>query len=190
MNRKTIIIIVVVVLAAVCICATVAGVILFTRAGAFLREASSTEPQDVDDTVSQIVDLELPPGVTPAMSMNLLGITMVGYTAPDNNTTIFLFQVPPNTDMPMEQFQEQIKRMAEQQTGERFNLEEIGSQTYTIRGQTTDLTIYEGTGNSGNTIRQMIGAFEGKGGPAWIIVSGPTSTWDQQLIDRFINAMR
>lgn len=189
MNRKVVLIIVVI-LALICICFTVAGVLLFTQAGNLFSQVSSSDPVKAEQTAQAIADIDPPPGFTSTMSVNLLGITMAGYTAPDERTTIFLFQVPPGTQMSMEQLQKQIEDMATRQSGERFDFEEVGDYPTTIRGQAVSMKVFEGTTQSGEILRQVVGAFEGKGGPAWIVITGPDSSWDQAGIDRFVSSMR
>ncbi len=190
MNRKTVIIIVVSVVVVICICSVIAGLLFLNRAGNFLKDASSTDPQEVGDTASEISDIQPPPGFVPSLSMNVMGIVMVGYTAPDQQTTVFLFQMPSGAQMSMDQFREQVGRIASQQSGENLTFEQVDTIQSTIRGQAVDLAVLEGSSSSGSTIRQLVGAFEGKGGPAWLIITGPANTWDQSSIDQFLNSMR
>lgn len=189
MNKKTIIIIVGV-LAVICLCIAGVGLFAINRAGKLIGQSTSTDPVKVSQTASQIADYTLPAGYKEAFAMSILNVTMAGFTREDTGMTIFLFQMPANAGLSSEQMQKQMQQALENQTGKRYNLNYIGSQTATIRGQATELMIYEGTTDQGEAVRQMMGFFEGKNGTAWLMVTGNPDSWDQAGVNAFIQSLR
>jgi hypothetical protein len=59
----------------------------------------------------------------------------------------------------------------------------------TIRGEETDVVIYEGTDQNGNSMRQLITSFPGKDGAAMLMIMGDAENWDQQMADDFIESI-
>jgi hypothetical protein len=60
----------------------------------------------------------------------------------------------------------------------------------TIMGQPVTLVVSEGRNHDGQLYRQVDGMFEGKGGQALVVISGPVQTWDQTVVDEFIASIR
>lgn len=189
MNRKTLIIILAVV-GGLCLCAVVAGVVLFAQAGRMVNQAVSSDPAKAAEAARAITDYELPPGYSDSFSLDLFGVKMVGFTGKDADSFIMLFQFPPNAGLSQDQMEQQMRQMYQNQTGQNLNMEKVGTQKVTIRGQATELSIFEGTGENGVRIRQLLGVFEGKGGMAFLMVTGRVNTWDQAAVDSFIRSMR
>ncbi len=59
-----------------------------------------------------------------------------------------------------------------------------------IRGEEVEVTIFEGTDANGYVMRQLVTSFPGKNGTAMLMVMGSPSTWDDKLIDGFIESIR
>ena len=60
----------------------------------------------------------------------------------------------------------------------------------TIRGEETQVALYEGTDANGIVLRQVITSFPGKDGTAMLMIMGPAGLWDQDAIDAFIESIR
>ena len=60
----------------------------------------------------------------------------------------------------------------------------------TVRGQDATLVISEGVTSEGESYRQEAAAFQGQGGPALVVISGPVESWDQALVDAFLASIR
>ena len=56
----------------------------------------------------------------------------------------------------------------------------------TIDGQDTTLTINEGQSADGESYRMASAEFQGRGGPAVLIIAGPADEWDMQMVDQLI----
>jgi hypothetical protein len=189
MNRKTVLIIVGIV-AALCCCVVVAGVIVFTQAGKFISQTVSMDPTKTEDTARTITDYTLPNGYKAGFSMSLAGVAMAAFTSQDDTQTIMLFQAPAASGMTAQQMEEQMRQAQERQSGQNYQLKAVGTQTAYIRGESTEFTIYEGENKSGIKVREIVGAFNGKGGTAILMVVGPVSSWNQDEVDSFIKSLR
>lgn len=184
MNRKVLLSIVGI-LVVLFICGVASALLLFNRAQQVISNTTSKDPEIVSEVADDIIDFELPASYTQSVSMSLLGITMAGFTTQDEHNAILLFKIPTNNQVSADQIRRQINEMAEKQTGESYSLEQTGSQQVTISGQTVNMDIYEGTSSSGMVFRQMMGTFEGKNGPAWLMILAPADSWDQAALDAF-----
>lgn len=189
MNRKTILIILAVV-GVLCICGVVAVLVIGNRLGKAIGSAVSNDPAAVQESASKIVDFDLPPSWTEAYSMSLMGVTMAGFASGDGETITFLFQMPSGTDTDSAQIQEQMRQMAEGQTNQSYSMQLVETRPITVRGQTVDLLIYQGTNSEGVSMQQWMTSFEGKTGPAWLMIIGSTAGWDQAGVDAFISSLR
>ena len=59
-----------------------------------------------------------------------------------------------------------------------------------IRGEEVEVTIFEGTDTNGYVMRQLITSFPGKDGTAMLMIMSSPSTWDDKVIDDFIESIR
>jgi hypothetical protein len=153
-----------------------------------------TAPQRVHLVGSQIADYTVPSGYEEMFAMNLMGIKLVaiGPVAPtDHFMTLMLMQFPSGLELSREEMERQVQQALSRQIGlGSADMKAVGHQETTIRGETVDLTIREGTSGSGDQLRQITGLFQGDGGPAMVIVTGDEVAWDQAIVDRFIASIK
>ena len=72
----------------------------------------------------------------------------------------------------------------------RYNTQQVGTQQTTIRGQPTTLRLFEGTDENGRKIRQVVCGFSGKSGDLLLAIVATRETWDQAMVDRFLQSIR
>ena len=72
----------------------------------------------------------------------------------------------------------------------RYNTQQVGTQQTTIRGQSTTLRLFEGTDENGLKIRQVVCGFTGKSGDLVMAMVASQDTWDQAMVDRFLQSIR
>ena len=82
------------------------------------------------------------------------------------------------------EMEEQLRRG----TGERI-ITEIRPRAVWI-GQQTTLIIGEGVNGDNVPYRTASALFEGKGGQALVNISMPSASWDQAVVDEFIESLR
>jgi hypothetical protein len=72
----------------------------------------------------------------------------------------------------------------------RYDTQLAGTQSMTIRGQPTTLRFFEGTDEAGRRVRQVVCAFRGKSGDMLLAIVAGRDSWDQSLVDRFLQSIR
>jgi len=72
----------------------------------------------------------------------------------------------------------------------RYNTQAVGTQQTVVRGQPTTLRLFEGTDDNGRKIRQVVCSFAGKSGDVLMAIVANRDTWDQALVDRFLQSIR
>ena len=82
------------------------------------------------------------------------------------------------------------RSMQMQILGQGLSLKLIGQQDINIRGEDAMLTIREGQNSDGTKIRQATAQFKGNEGEALLMIMGPKQTWDETLVDTFIQSIR
>jgi hypothetical protein len=101
-----------------------------------------------------------------------------------------LMQLPAGIQISQEEMERQIEQALARQTGlDSADMTSEEQQTR-IKGELVTLTVREGTTRDGQRMQQVTGLFEGKGGPAVLMVMGDVDTWDQPLVDNFIASIR
>ena len=173
-----------------CLIVSVAGLFLFRSAGKALTGTLQTDAATTAEIASQIADYELPARYESAATVHLAGYNLVGYTGADEHSHIYLAQADSSTGLTMEEIQRHIRQTSDEEEDQMVDVKIVDTVQATIRGQEVNLVISEGLNHDGDVFRQVSGLFEGRGGPAVVIVSGPTATWNQALVDEFIASIR
>lgn len=195
MSRNTkIILAIIVILILLCLCGCGVVFFMFRSIGTMLEQSVVTDPASVASISETIADYEVPAGYQEAFGMNLFGFSIValgtgeGEGQPDN--LIMLMQIPSYMNMSEADLEQQLHQALEGQTNQDVQLSVIDEMITTIRDQEVVLTISEGADSDGQQIRQLMGLFQGKGGPTMLMIIGPTQGWDQATIDQFIQSIR
>lgn len=178
-----------------CLCAVGVAALLFTRVGQQFKEGMKTDPESAAKAAHEIADYELPPGYQEQVAMDLFvySLVMIGPDTTTSSSTgnkpfIMLAQFQAGADQ--EQMEQQIRQSFEQQSGQRGGtMKVVETKTMTIRGVETEVIIYEGTAENGDTLRQLITTFPGKDGTAMLMIMGSPENWDQEEIDTFIESI-
>jgi hypothetical protein len=175
-----------------CLCAVGALVLVFGRIGQQVKQGMKTDPAAAAQSAHNIADYELPAGYQEQMAMDLLVYNMVFIGPPSGSSSdqplIMLAQF--KTGANQEQMEQQIQQSFERQSGQRgFQMKVVETKKMTIRGEEVEVITYEGTNDSGDTMRQVITTFPGKGGTAMLMIMGDTQYWDKEAIDKFIESI-
>ncbi len=65
----------------------------------------------------------------------------------------------------------------------------VETKKMTIRGEEVQVITYEGTGENGTVLRQLVTTFPGKGGTAMLMIMGDPQRWDKDTINKFIESI-
>jgi hypothetical protein len=192
-NTKTVLIVIGALLA-LCVCGClVLGVVSPMVASMFLSQSVASDPADVAAIGSKIADFETPPGYSSEFGMSFMGFDLVGLTPgePGSAAVIFLMQIPGWANADQASMEQQLRQSIEQQfDNQEMQLETVDETTVTIRDQPVTMTIQEGTTAEGESVRQMTGVFQGKGGPVLLMILGDRENWNQATIDQFLASIR
>lgn len=176
-----------------CMCACVGAFVLLPRvAGPILEQSFSEDPAVAQEAAGEIATFDLPPGYEGAFSMNMLGFNLAAFSTDTGEPVIMLMQFPGSAQLDSQEMEEQMRSAMDQQfSNDSIQLQEVGSETVTIRGEETTLVIREGMDEENQVaMRQVSGTFQGNGGPAMLMIVGPVDLWDESQIDAFIDSIR
>lgn len=175
-----------------CICATItvfaAGLTTFSI---FRNETSSNVHVITEEAVqvgAEIVNYQVPAGYSSSISLHFGDITVIGNDSSDGRSHIILAQFPEGTSINFDEIYKMIEE-ASNNPGSRWfdsKMKTIDRIPVTIDGQDTTLTINEGQSADGESYRMASAEFQGRGGPAVLIIAGPADEWDMQMVDQLI----
>lgn len=178
-------------LVVLCVCLGVASFGGLFYFGQQIAESATEDPAEVAEIASGIADYDLPPGFSEQFGMRFLIFDMVAFGSDDNKQAILLMQFSEMIGMDQAEMEQQMNQSVQEQMGQQdLDLQVVDQTTTTIRDETVTLTIREGTDVDDETVRQITGAFPGKGGSALLMIVGPQQSWDQAAIDDFIASIR
>ena len=177
-----------------CCGAVLVATLVFWQAGKKIQEGMKTDPEAAAEAAHKIADYDLPEGYQEQVAMDIMfySFVMIG---PENSTGILngpMFMLAQfQAGVNQEQMEEQLRQSFEQQAGNRgLNMSLVNVEEKTIRGEETQVATYEGSDENGHVFRQVITSFPGKDGVAMLMIMGPVESWDQDLVDAFIESIR
>ena len=180
------------------VCACAASVLFVTGLWSFrtitrvTESSTSRDLADVASLLSEVAVITLPDGFGSPYGIHIADITSVGFASQSKNTHILITQFPQGTVVDTE---EMLKLISSYSTNpdnpwDTSNTRVIEGRPVTIRGQDTYLEISEGTSSDGTTYRVATATFQGKGGPALLMIAGPLDEWDSEMVDTFIASIQ
>lgn len=179
---------------ALCACTALAGYLLLREAGSRFSQAVKTDPAEVGQVGSNIADYTVPNGYVQQMAMSILGYDFVVIAPPDSGDGMMIMLAGFNKNLSQgydeKSFQEQMQRSFEQQSGRRgLNMKVVEVKKMTIRGKEVNVTILEGSDESGVSLRQLIVIFPSKNGMGMVMIQGLKEVWDQKTADQFLQSI-
>jgi hypothetical protein len=179
-----------------CACATVTvfatGLWTFRTVTKIADQTVSENPQEVVRVGAEIADYEIPEGFGSPVSFHIGDMTMIRYRTQDEMSYILLAQFPEGTSINLEE----ILRLMEEGTNDPNNVwytadtKIVEQRPVTICGQETTLNVSEGINIDRRDYRYATAKFEGRGGPALVMVATPVDIWDSEMVDDFISSIQ
>jgi len=150
--------------------------------------AVNTDPAEVSRAANNIADFDLPLDYQPEFSASLAGYTMAAFNPGDGHSHLYLIQSQKEADGEMlaKSLQEFVPGLSDSYT----RMTVIETLPVSVRGQDTTLIISENTNSEGELYRQAMAAFQGKGGPALLVLSEPVDRYDQAAVDAFLASIQ
>jgi hypothetical protein len=181
------------VVAALLLVCCIGGVVAFNMGGQFIAGAVVESPEEAAQLGHEILDYTLPAGYQESGAINLFGNTFViiqSQTSPQG-MVFMLGRFNPDLAGNEQQMQQQLRESLAQQSDTSTNeVAQVSSEDITVNGETTTMTIYEGTSEQGEQIRQVIVPFGTGEGPGMLLIMAPLDEWDQEAVDAFLNSVR
>lgn len=155
---------------------------LLTACG--LTTTINTNTDQVARAAAEIADFDLPAGYRPEFSASVEGYTLVSYNPGDGHSHLYLIQSEKESDG--EKLGSMMDQIAPGSYDPQTRMAVLETRTVTVREQEVTLVISEGVTSEGETYRQVMVPFQGKGGPALVTLSEPVERWSQESVDAFI----
>lgn len=147
-----------------------------------------TDAETVTKAAAEIADFTLPDGYQPEFTASAMGVTLTGFEPGDGASHLYLIQTQDETmDKDLD---EVIDEMVPGKKDRKSRVTILENRTVTIRGETSTLVLSEGINGEGKSFRQAVVKFEGKGGPAVLVFSEPTATWDIDRVEALIASIQ
>ena len=117
---------------------------------------------------------------------------MIGYKSTNEKSHILLAQFPDGTSINVDEMLRIISEGSNDPTSIWYNTETtlLEQNPVTIRGQDCTLNISEGTSAEGVTYRSAIATFDGRSGPALVLIASPMDKWNIEMIETFISSIQ
>jgi len=158
----------------------------------WVDNSTTEDPQEAVRVGSEIADYEIPAGFDTPYGVHFGDVNMVGYTSQSERSHILLAQFPEGTSINIDEMLRQISARPgdSNDTWHTTETKLLEERPVTIRGQETNLSISEGTSADGIMYRTAIANFQGRGGPALVMVAGPLDEWDIEMVEAFIASIQ
>jgi hypothetical protein len=172
-------------------CAVLVAFLVFREVGKKVQSGLQMDPESAAQSAREFVDYDLPDGYTEQMAMDMIVYTFViiGPASYENTGPTIMFAHFSPVAGNQQQLEQQVRQSFNQQVGGAdMTLVEI--KTMTIRGEETEVAIYEGLDEYGDEVRQLITSFPARTGIIMLMIFGDIETWDQDMVDEFIESIR
>lgn len=174
-------------LMALCLCAASAGWLMLRATGWAVTEVVESDPATVARVSDSIVDYTLPAGFDDGYAVDIADYSLVSHTAVDGRTHLYLIQGPAGLELERAELEQQIGDVTGGNDWAEVTV--MAQRPCEIRGEESTLIISEGLSHDGQRYRSASALFTGNGGPALVNISGPAATWDEAMVDSFIESL-
>jgi hypothetical protein len=148
----------------------------------------NTKSDDVAKAAASIAEFALPANYAPEFTAQLGGYTAVAYNPGDGHSHLYLIQSDKEADR--EKLAQALTDLVPGSSDPNTRLTVVENRATTIRGEAATVVISDGVNHDGNTYRQVTVAFQGKGGPALLVLSEPSESWDQSIVDALLASIQ
>jgi hypothetical protein len=175
-----------------CLCAALISFFVIREAGTRMKGMIKTDPTQIASVSEGIAEFDVPPGYELGMAMSFFNYDMVSIMPADSPSSMNIMMMQFTNLSSSDLTQEQMQQALEQQSGQKnMNMTVVEERTETIRGKEVAVTISESSATGSEfRLRQWMTVFEGNKGPVMLMIQGPTTDWDDDLIADFIASIR
>jgi hypothetical protein len=140
--------------------------------------------EQVTSAAAEIAEFDLPAGYHADFSAKLMGYTVAAFNPGDAHSHLYLIQSSKETDG--QKLADMLDQLAPGASDAQTRMTVLENRSVIVRSQEVTMVISEGTDSEDESYRQATVAFEGQGGPALLVISEPTTSWDQATVDAFL----
>lgn len=149
---------------------------------------ATNDSQHVTKLASKIADFDLPSSFAPEFTAEMLGYTLAAYKGASGPSHLFLIQSEKESDG--EELERMLTQLAPGSNDPNTRMTVIENRTATVRGQEVTVVVSEGVNSENISYRQITVGFQGKGGPALLVLSETVESWDQAAVDTFLASIQ
>jgi hypothetical protein len=166
----------------------IVSAIILTLSSACGTIDATDDAQHVAKLAAKIADFDLPAGYAPEFSAEMLGYTLAAYKGESGPSHLYFIQSENEADG--KELERMLTQLAPGSSDPNTRLTVIENRTTTVRGQEVTLVVSEGTNSEKVAYRQVTAGFQGKGGPAILVLSESVDLWDQASVDAFLQSIQ
>lgn len=148
----------------------------------------TNDSQHVEKLASKIADFELPAGYVSEFSTEMAGYTLAMYKGTSDPSHLYLIQSEKEADG--EELERMLTQLAPGSSDPNTRMTVIENRPISVRGQDVTLVISDGVNHEGESYRQATVAFQGKGGPALLVLSESLELWDDESVGAFLASIQ
>jgi hypothetical protein len=169
-----------------------AGAVIFYK----VKGGFSEDPTVVAQKTQEIVDWQVPADFKPKFSLDMLTMmTMVFYEVEPAKGVLMIGQFGKMFEgQDKQQLEDQMKNSMRQQGkggGKELQIEEQQTHKFTIHGKETDFVFAKAKDpDSGREMWQVTGAFEGKGGVAFMLLQVERDEYTEEELKELIGEIK
>jgi hypothetical protein len=194
-TTKTILIVIAaVVLVCVCLGAVVVatGLVSFNIFANQVQENVSENPEVAVRVGAEIADFEVPSGFGSPYSIHFGDVTLIQYSTDSEKSYLLIAQFPEGTSINIKEMLRIIQEGSGNPDSIWYNTDTtlVEEKSVNIRGQVSTLQISEGTSSGGVVYRVATTQFQGRGGPALLLIGGQLEEWDEDMVEQFVSSIR
>jgi hypothetical protein len=149
---------------------------------------ATNDSQHVTELASRIADFDLPEGYTSEFSAEMAGYTLATYKGTTDPSHLYLIQSEKEADG--QELERMLTQLAPGSSDSNTRMTVIENRPVTIRGQEVTLVISDGVNHDGDPYRQATVAFQGKGGPALLVLSESLDLWNDETVGDFLASIQ
>ena len=162
---------------------SIAIILLAILAACGTLEATN-DSEHIAELAANIADFEVPEGYASEFSAEMAGYTLATYKGTSGPSHLYLIQSEKEADG--KELENMLTQLAPGSSDPNTRMTVIENRPVTVREQEVTLIISDGVNHEGNTYRQATVAFQGKGGPALLVLSEPMDRWNNEMIDALL----
>ncbi len=164
-----------------------AGIIILRLADWGLSHLVENESITVTEVGRSIADYEIPASYDEEYAIEVANFSLVAYQNTNQAGHIYLIQFPDAIEVDPGALAQQLHQVADDNSW--TELVAVYHIPCSIRGQAATLVISEGFSHDGFRYRSASAVFAGNGGQALVNISGPADSWDQAMVDTFVQSL-